>query len=199
MTDQPLATSTVGRLALSLLSLSTIIGVVLFLGLTFVFQVFDWGSSGSADGGVKFCLAMLVLALIHPKTRKAGIGFLLGFAVLTPMDVRYTDVWWSPVTSAIYRYTRPAARYIERGEKYRAWVDARKGRSVQVQDALVLLRNIEGSCLPSFSRLDAMAVPADVAAILQKPDCTHFEPDLYDSKAQYPARYYPSDTGWRWE
>ena len=190
----------VARLALSLLSLSTIIGVVLFLGLTFVIQLIAWGKASDGDAVVKFCFAMLVLAFIHPRTRKAAIGFILTFVVLTPFEPRYTKVWWSPVTTAIYVYTRPAARYIERGEKYRAWVDARKGQPVEVKDALVLLMNLNTGCIPSFNSLDDRTAPADVAAIFRRPDCaSRFESSLYDSKAQYPARYYPSDTGWRWD
>jgi hypothetical protein len=189
----------VARLALGLLSLSTIVGVVLFLGLTFVIQLISWGKASDGEAVATFCLAMLVLALIHPRTRKTAVAFVLTFVVLTPFDVRYTKVWWSPVTSAIYRWTRPAARYIERGEKYRAWIEARKGHPVEVKDALVLLRNLNTGCIPSFNTLDDRTPPADVAAIFARPDCNRFEPSLYNSKAEYPARYYPSDTGWRWD
>ena len=189
----------VARLALGLLSLSTIIGVVLFLGLTFVVQLIAWGKASDGDAVAKFCFAMLVLALIHPRTRKTAIAFILTFAVLTPFEPRFTKVWWSPVTNAVYRYTRPAARYVERGKKYRAWVDAMKGQPVEVSDALVLLGNLNSGCIPSFNSLDEKAIPPDVAGIFAKPDCNRFEPSLYDSQAEYPARYYPSDTGWRWD
>ena len=189
----------VARLALGLLSLSTIIGVVLFLGLTFVVELIAWSNHNDADSMVTFCFGVLILALVYPRTRKMAIGFLLTFVVVTPIDSRYTRVWWSPVTAAVYRFTRPAARWVERGEKYRAWVDARKGQPVEIKDALVLLMNLNTGCIPSFNSLDEKVIPADVAAILAKPDCDRFESSLFESKAQYPARYYPSDTGWRWD
>jgi hypothetical protein len=174
----------------------------LFLAVTTVLWVLFYDNISVAAESVLFMLAIVAGGLLFSRTRRMAAGFVLAFVVLTPFNPAFTEIWWRHITDEVIGATRPLTRWIDRRQQFRAWVDSRKGHPVEVNDALVLVRNLYTGCIPSYTaaaQAGEDAIPADVAAIFRKTDCDRFEPTLFESNASFPDRYFRSDTGWRWD
>ena len=185
--------------ARELVGWANLFGAAVFISLTAVLWALFYDHIDAAKELILFLLAVVATGFLFRQTRRVAAGFVLAFAIMTPLNPRFTRLWWEHIVREATRATRPLTRGVNAREQFRAWMDSRRGYPVELKDALVLIRNLQSGCVPSYSSLERAPAPTDVAAILRKTDCDRFEPMLVKSKATYPQRYYKSDTGWRWD